>query len=50
MGGEAPSPLPAGPLYADTVFAGLGRLVYRRRLAVAVAWVVVLAAGLGFGS
>jgi RND superfamily putative drug exporter len=32
------------------VFAGLGRFVYRRRLAVALAWVVVLAVGLGFGS
>jgi putative drug exporter of the RND superfamily len=32
------------------VFAGLGRFVYRRRLAVALAWVVVLAAGFGFGS
>jgi putative drug exporter of the RND superfamily len=45
-----PSPLPAGPSYADTVFAGLGRFVYRRRLAVALAWVVVLAVGFGFGS
>jgi putative drug exporter of the RND superfamily len=32
------------------VFAGLGRFVYRRRLPVALAWVVVLAVGLGFGS
>jgi RND superfamily putative drug exporter len=32
------------------VFAGLGRFVYRRRFPVALAWVVVLAAGLGFGS
>jgi putative drug exporter of the RND superfamily len=31
------------------VFAGLGRFVYRRRLAVALAWVVVLAVGFGFG-
>jgi RND superfamily putative drug exporter len=45
-----PSPLPAGHLYADTVFAGLGRFVYRRRLPVTFAWVVVLAVGLGFGS
>jgi RND superfamily putative drug exporter len=37
-------------LYADTVFVGLGRFVYRRRLAVALAWVVVLAVGFGFGS
>jgi RND superfamily putative drug exporter len=36
--------------YADTVFAGLGRFVYRRRLPVALAWVVVLAVGLGLGS
>ncbi|HEU4398064.1 MAG TPA: hypothetical protein VFU54_09555, partial [Actinomycetota bacterium] len=32
------------------MFASLGRLVYRRRLPVALAWVVVLAVGLGFGS
>jgi len=32
------------------VFAGLGRFVYRRRLPVTFAWVVVLAVGLGFGS
>jgi putative drug exporter of the RND superfamily len=32
------------------VFAGLGRFVYRRRLPVALAWVVVLAVGFGFGS
>jgi RND superfamily putative drug exporter len=32
------------------VFAGLGRFVYRRRLPVALAWVVVLAVGLGVGS
>jgi putative drug exporter of the RND superfamily len=32
------------------VFAGLGRFVYRRRFPAALAWVVVLAAGLGFGS
>jgi putative drug exporter of the RND superfamily len=31
------------------VFAGLGRFVYRRRLPVALAWVVVLALGLGVG-
>jgi putative drug exporter of the RND superfamily len=36
-------------LYADTVFAGLGRFVNRRRLPVAFAWVLVLAVGLGFG-
>ena len=32
------------------MFAGLGRFVYRRRLPVTFAWVVVLAVGLGFGS
>jgi putative drug exporter of the RND superfamily len=32
------------------VFAGLGRFVYRRRLPVAIVWVVVLAVGLGVGS
>jgi putative drug exporter of the RND superfamily len=32
------------------VFAGPGRFVYRRRLPVAFAWVLVLAVGLGFGS
>jgi putative drug exporter of the RND superfamily len=37
-------------LYADAVFASLGRFVYRRRLPVTLAWVVVLAVGLGFGS
>jgi hypothetical protein len=31
------------------VFAGSGRFVYRRRVPVALAWVVVLAVGLGFG-
>jgi RND superfamily putative drug exporter len=31
------------------VFASLGRFVYRRRLPVALAWVVVLIAGLGVG-
>jgi len=31
------------------VFASLGRFVYRRRLPVALAWVVVLVAGLGVG-
>jgi RND superfamily putative drug exporter len=31
------------------VFASLGRFVYRRRLPVALAWVVVLVAGLGIG-
>ncbi|HEX8134278.1 MAG TPA: MMPL family transporter, partial [Actinomycetes bacterium] len=32
------------------MFAGLGRFVYRRRLLVALAWVVVLAVGYGVGS
>jgi putative drug exporter of the RND superfamily len=36
-------------LYADAVFAGLGRFVYRRRLPVALSWLAVLAVGLGLG-
>jgi RND superfamily putative drug exporter len=39
----------AVPPYADAVFAGLGRFVYRRRLPVVLSWLVVLAVGLGFG-
>jgi putative drug exporter of the RND superfamily len=39
----------AGASYAWAVFATLGRFVYRRRVPVALAWVLVLGVGIGVG-
>ena len=38
-----------GASYAWPVFASLGRFVYRRRVPVALAWVLVLGVGIGVG-
>jgi putative drug exporter of the RND superfamily len=40
----------AGSPYAVGVFASLGRFVYRRRIPVVLAWVLLLGIGLGLGS